>query len=316
VVEKGSSLARYVIVRLLLLVPTFLGVSLISFIIMKMTPGDPVVNVLGSSASGATVAALRAQLGLDQPVYVQYLLYLWRILHGNLGNSIAQQISVVTLLSQALPNTLILIITAMIFAAMIGLPVGILAGARHRTTVDHVARVGSILAASLPDYWIGIILIIVFAYYLRIFPVGGISGPQSVILPALTLGIGLSGLLVRLMRSSMLEELRQNYVRTAKSKGLRERTIIFRHVLRNAVLPVITVMGLQLGYLLAGDFFVEYVFAWPGVGRLVVSAIFLKDFPVVQGFLLLAASFYVGINLVVDLVYTAIDPRIKLGLGG
>jgi ABC-type dipeptide/oligopeptide/nickel transport system permease component len=313
--EEGSSLGRYTLLRLLLLVPTFLGVSLISFIIMKITPGDPVVTVLGSSATGPTVAALRAQLGLDQPVYTQYVLYLWRVLHGNLGNSIAQQVSVVNLIAQSLPNTLLLISAAMVIAIAIGLPVGILAGLRRNTAVDHSARVVSIFAASLPDYWVGIILIVVFAYYLRLFPVGGNSGPTSVVLPALALGIGLSGILIRLMRSSMLEELRQNYVRTARSKGLGERSIVLRHVLRNAILPVITVMGLQLGYLLAGDFFVEYVFAWPGLGRLVVSAIFLQDYPVVQGFLLVAASFYVGINLVVDLLYTVIDPRIKLGLG-
>src|SRR5206468_2339239 len=173
------------------LVPTFLGVSLISFIIMKITPGDPVVTVLGSSATGPTVAALRAQLGLDQPVYTQYALYLWRILHGNLGNSIAQQVSVVNLIAQSLPNTLLLISAAMVFAIAIGLPVGILAGLRRNTVVDHSARVGSIFAASLPDYWVGIILIVVFAYYLRLFPVGGNSGPTSIVLPALALGIGL-----------------------------------------------------------------------------------------------------------------------------
>ena len=300
---------------MLLLIPTFLGVSLIAFVIMKMTPGDPVVTVLGSSASGATVAALRAQLGLDQPVYAQYLLYLWRIVHGNLGNSIAQQVSVLALLAQTLPNTLKLILAAMIFAVVIGIPIGLISGVRRNTAVDHFARVGAILAASLPDYWLGIMLIPAFAYYLRIFPVGGSSGPAAVVLPALTLGIGLSGLIIRLMRSSMLEELRKDYIRTARSKGLLERSVILRHALRNAILPVITVLGLQLGYLLAGDFFVEYVFAWPGIGRLVVLAIFVKDYPVVQGFLLVAASFYVLVNLGVDLLYTVIDPRIKLGLG-
>ena len=309
--EERSSLTRYALIRLLLLIPTFLGVSLIAFVIMKMTPGDPVVTVLGSSASGATVAALRAQLGLDQPVYAQYLLYLWRMLNGNFGNSIAQQVSVLSLLAQ----TLVLISTAMVFAVVIGIPVGLIAGVRRNTAVDHVARVGAILAASLPDYWLGIMLILAFAYYLRIFPVGGSSGPGAVVLPALTLGIGLSGLIIRLMRSSVLEELRKDYIRTARSKGLLERSVILRHALRNAILPVITVLGLQLGYLLAGDFFVEYVFSWPGIGRLVVSAIFVKDYPVVQGFLLVAASFYVLVNLGVDLLYTVIDPRIKLGLG-
>src|SRR5438445_1371852 len=171
---------------------------------MKMTPGDPVVTVLGSSASGATVAALRAQLGLDQPVYAQYLLYLWRMLNGNFGNSIAQQVSVLSLLAQTLPKTLVLISTAMVFAVVIGIPVGLIAGVRRNTAVDHVARVGAILAASLPDYWLGIMLILAFAYYLRIFPVAGSSGQDAVVLPALTLRLVLSGLAIRLTTFSML----------------------------------------------------------------------------------------------------------------
>ena len=312
--EERDSLSRYIVFRLILLIPTFLGVSLISFIIIKLTPGNPLLSVIGFGGSGASqqAAALSAQLGLGKPLYVQYFLFLWRILQGNLGNSISQQVPVVTLFEHALPNTLALILTAMVFALIIGIPIGLIAGVRRNSVTDQVARVGSILAASLPDYWLGIMFLIIFAYYLHLFPLGGDTGPTSVVLPALTLGIGLAGLIVRLMRSSMLEEIHQNYIRTAKSKGLRERSIIVRHALRNAILPVITVTALQLGYLLAGDFFVEYIFAWPGVGRLVVSAILVKDYPVVQAFLLLAASFYVVLNLLVDILYTVVDPRIRL----
>ncbi|MCL5069153.1 MAG: ABC transporter permease, partial [Thaumarchaeota archaeon] len=251
-------------------------------------------------------------LGLGQPLYVQYYLFIVRILHGNLGNSIQQQVPVVTLFERALPNTLELIFVAMAFALVIGIPIGLLAGVKRNSITDQVTRVGSILAASLPDYWLGMMFLIVFAFYFRLFPIGGNVGPTAVVLPALTLGIGLAGLIVRLMRSSMLEEIHQNYIRTARSKGLRERAIIFKHALRNAILPVITVTALQLGYLLAGDFFVEYIFAWPGVGRLVVSAILVKDYPVVQAFLLLAATFYVLLNLLVDIIYTVVDPRIRL----
>lgn len=312
--EERDSLARYVILRLILLIPTFLGVSVISFVIMKLTPGNPLISVIGFGGPGgsAQAAALSRELGLGQPLYIQYALFIWRILHGNLGNSIAQQVPVLTLFEQALPNTLELILVAMIFALVIGIPIGLLAGVRRNSVTDQVTRVGSILAASLPDYWLGMMFLIVFAFYFRLFPIGGNSGPTAVVLPALTLGIGLAGLIIRLMRSSMLEEIHQNYIRTAKSKGLGERAIIFKHALRNAIIPVITVTALQLGYLLAGDFFVEYIFAWPGVGRLVVSAILVKDYPIVQAFLLLAATFYVLLNLLVDIIYTVVDPRIRL----
>jgi len=312
--EERSSLARYVILRLVLLIPTFLGVSIISFIIIKLTPGNPLISVIGfgGPSGSAQAQALIKQLGLGQPLYVQYYLFIVRILHGNLGNSIQQQVPVVTLFERALPNTLELIFAAMAFALVIGIPIGLLAGVKRNSITDQVTRVASILAASLPDYWLGMMFLIVFAFYFRLFPIGGNIGPTAVVLPALTLGIGLAGLIVRLMRSSMLEEIHQNYIRTARSKGLRERAIIFNHALRNAIIPVITVTALQLGYLLAGDFFVEYIFAWPGVGRLVVSAILVKDYPVVQGFLLLAATFYVLLNLLVDIIYTIVDPRIRL----
>ncbi len=312
--EERDSLTRYVILRLLLLIPTFLGVSIISFIIIKLTPGNPLLSVIGFGGPGgsAQAAKLSQELGLGQPLYVQYFLFLLRILQVNLGNSIQQQVPVVYLFEQALPNTFFLISVAMVFALAIGIPVGLLAGVRRNSITDQAARVGSILAASLPDYWLGLMFLINFAFYLRLFPIGGNTGPTAVVLPALTLGIGLAGLIVRLMRSSMLDEIHQNYIRTAKSKGLKERSIIFRHALRNAILPVITVTALQLGYLLAGDFFVEYIFAWPGIGRLVVSAILVKDYPIVQAFLLLAATFYVLLNLLVDILYTVVDPRIRL----
>jgi ABC-type dipeptide/oligopeptide/nickel transport system permease component len=312
--EEKDSLARYVILRLLLLIPTFLGVSIISFIIIKLTPGNPLISIIGFGGPGSSqeAAKISQELGLGQPLYVQYGLFLWRVLHGNLGSSIQNQVPVVTLFAHALPLTLELISVAMVFALVIGIPIGLLAGVRRNSITDQVARVGSIFAASLPDYWLGLMFLIIFAFYLRLFPIGGDKGPSSVVLPALTLGIGLAGLIVRLMRSSMLQEIHQDYIRTAKSKGLKDRTIIFRHALRNAILPVITVTALQLGYLLAGDFFVEYVFAWPGVGRLVVSAILVKDYPIVQGFLLLAATFYVLLNLLVDVLYTVVDPRIRL----
>jgi peptide/nickel transport system permease protein len=314
-VRASFSFTKYALKRVLLVIPTLFGVSLIGFLIMKLTPGDPLVSVLGFAGSNVspTAMALRAELGLDKPLYMQYLLYLWRVLHANFGNSIAQQIPVTVLFAQALPNTVYLIAVTTLLSVAIGIPIGVLSAMKRNTLLDHSIRISSIMMASLPDYWLGLMLILGLAFYVHIFPVGGNQGPTSVVLPALTLAIGLAGLLVRLTRSTVIEQLNQNYVKTAKAKGLNDSLIIRRHVMKNAVLPIFTVVGLQIGYLLAGDFFVEYVFAWPGIGRLVVSSIFVKDYPVVEAFLFLAATAYVIINLIVDLLHVIIDPRIGFG---
>lgn len=312
-VGTEHSFLKYTIKRVLLIIPTLLGVSLIGFLIVKLTPGDPLVSILGFSGSNLspTALALRDELGLDKPLYIQYLLYLWRVVHLNFGNSIAQQVPVTFLFAQAIPNTLYLIVTTMIFAIIIGLPIGVFSALRRNNPIDNFVRAVSIMMASLPDYWLGLMLILGFAFYLHLFPVGGNQGPSSVVLPALTLAVGLAGLLIRLTRSTVIEQLNQNYVKTAKAKGLNDSLIIRKHVMKNAILPIFTVIGLQIGYLLAGDFFVEYVFAWPGIGRLVVSAILVKDYPVIEAFLFLAAVVYVIINLVIDLLHAVIDPRIS-----
>lgn len=315
--SNSVGILRYILHRLALAVPTLFGVSIIGFAITKMTPGNPLVSVLGFGGSNESTAAraLAAELGIGKPLYIQYFLYVWRIIHGNFGISIAEQVPVLTLFEQALPHTLYLIGVSITFALLIGLPIGIFSALRQNTIDDHIARIMSILMASLPDYWVGLLLLIGFAFYIRLFPLGGDKGPDSVVLPALALSFGLAGLIIRLMRSTVITQLKQNYIKTARAKGLKEFAIVRRHLFRNAISPVVTVVGLQVGYLLAGDFFVEYVFAWPGIGRLVVNAILVKDYPVVEAFLLLAGVFYVLINLIVDLIQVVIDPRITFGAG-
>ncbi|MEM2883091.1 MAG: ABC transporter permease [Nitrososphaerales archaeon] len=304
---------RYIIRRLLLVIPVFIGVSLIAFLIMKLTPGDPILNVLGMQPTGdpSFIAAMRAELGLDDPIYIQYGKFLWRVLQGDLGRSIGSNKPVIILVSEALPRTLLLVVSSMIVAIAIGIPVGVVSSVRQHSALDHATRVGSIFAASLPDFWLGLMLMMVFSYYLGLTPISGYGKPEHIILPATTLGIGLAGLITRLTRSSMLEVIRQDYIRAAKAKGMSERGVIFKHALRNALIPIVTVLGLQFGFLLAGAFFVEWVFAWPGIGRLAVQAIQQRDYPVVLGALLVTSIAYVVINIIVDIIYAYIDPRVQ-----
>jgi peptide/nickel transport system permease protein len=294
-------------------IPVFIGVSLIAFLIMKLTPGDPVLNVLGlqPTSDPSFIAAIRAELGLDDPIYIQYGKFLWRVLHGDLGRSIGSNKPVILLVSEALPRTLLLVVSSMIVAMAIGIPIGMVSSIKQHSVVDHATRVGSIFAASLPDFWLGLMLMMIFSYYLGLTPISGYGRPEHIILPAVTLGVGLAGLITRLTRSSMLEVIRQDYIRAAKAKGMSEREVIFKHALRNALIPIVTVLGLQFGFLLAGAFFVEWVFAWPGIGRLAVQAIQQRDYPVVLGALLVTSIAYVVINIVVDIIYSYIDPRVQ-----
>ena len=294
-------------------IPVVVGVSIIAFVIMKLIPGDPVLNVLGMQPSSdpSFIGEMRAELGLDDPIYIQYGKFIWRLLQGDLGRSIGARKPVITLLSEAFPKTLLLVISAVLVAIAIGLPVGIVSSIKQNSIVDHVTRIGSIFSASLPDFWLGLMLMMIFSYYLGVTPISGYGGIEHLILPALTLGVGLAGLITRITRSSMLEVVRQDYIRAAKSKGMSERGVIFRHSLRNAMIPIITVLGLQFGFLLAGAFFVEWVFAWPGIGRLAVHSIMMRDYPVVLGALLVTSVAYVLINIVVDIIYAFIDPRVQ-----
>jgi len=304
---------KYILRRCLMLAPVVLGVSLIIFVIMKLTPGDPILNAFGIQPTGdqSYISELRAKLGLDEPIYVQYGKFLWRLMQGDFGRSIASNKPVVALISETLPNTLILILSAVIVAALIGIPIGVISAVRQGTWIDHTTRVASIFAASIPDFWLGLVLMMVFSYYLGLTPIAGHGTIQHLILPASTLGIGLSGVIVRLTRSNLLEIIRQDFITAAYARGLSRTRVIWKHALRNALIPIITVLGLQLGFLIAGAFFVEWIFGWPGIGRLTVQAITQRDYPVVLGALFVTSIAYVLINLIVDIIYAYIDPRVK-----
>jgi peptide/nickel transport system permease protein len=292
------------------------GVVTLVFLLIHLVPGDPVEVMLGESASVADRESLRAALGLDQPLLVQYLHYLQGLLHLDLGTSFHFRRPVLDLLLERLPATLILAALALIITLLLSLPLGILAAVRRDSLWDTGAMTFSLLGISIPNFWLGPILILVFSLWLGWFPVSGMGGISSVILPAVTLGTGLAAVLSRMVRSSMLEVLGEDYMRTARAKGIPPVRILLHHGLRNALLPVITLLGLQLGALLAGAVITETVFSWPGIGLLTIEAIQSRDYPVVQACVLLISISYVFVNLLTDIAYAWIDPRIRLGGGG
>lgn len=303
----------YILRRLLFAIPVLFGVTLLTFIIIHLTPGDPVVVVLGFSpnTTPAEIAALRHAYGLDQPIYVQFFLYLDRLLHGNLGYDIYTGIPVSTEILQTFPRTLILAVASLAIAIPIGIVVGILAAMRQNSVFDNVSTVVSLFAASVPNFWLGLILILVFGYYLGVLPMSGYGTPAQAILPALALGTYVAGGITRFTRSSMLEVIRKDYIRAERSRGLKDRIVIYKHALKNSLIPITTVIGLYFGSLMSGAFFVEVIFAWPGMGRLTYNAIILRDYPVVQGAVLITAVTFILINLFVDIIYAYIDPRIQ-----
>jgi ABC-type dipeptide/oligopeptide/nickel transport system permease component len=301
----------YLARRLLLLVPTLFGVTLITFLMLRLAPGDPVAIMLGEFASGERVAQLRQELGLDRPLPVQYLKFAERALRGDLGTSIRSRRAVADEIKDRFPSTLRLTLTAITFAACAGVPIGIVAATTKRPTVDSAAMGFALLGLSMPTFWSGLLLILFFSLRLGWLPISETEGFRGLILPAIALAAPASAVLARITRSSMLEVLRHEYVRTARSKGLAERLVVYRHALRNALIPVLTIVGLQFGAQLAGAVIVESVFARPGLGRLAVSAILARDFPMVQGIVLVVACMYVFVNLSVDAAYAALDPRIR-----
>jgi len=307
----------YVLRRLLLALPVLLGVSVLVFLILHLTPGYPALAVAGPDAPPEVVREVERALGLDQPVYVQYARYLARIARGDFGRSIRSREPVLGRLRDTFPVTLSLALIGVVFTTAVSLPMGILA-AYHRNTPLDVATILIVLTGSaMPVFAVGLILLWIFGVTLRWFPISGyaplttLSGWRHMVLPAITVSSGTVALLARLTRSSMLETLHQGYVQTARAKGLRELLVVLRHAFRNALLPVITVIGLQFGILLSGAVVTESIFSLPGMGRLLVQAILGRDFPVVQGAVLLAAVTFVLTNLVVDTIYAAADPRIR-----
>ncbi len=292
------------------------GVTCLVFLLLHLVPGDPVEVMLGESAQPADREALRQALGLDRPLLVQFLDYFERLLRGDLGVSLHSQRPIVDLILERFPATLELALAALVVAVVIAFPLGVLAAVRKDTPWDYSAMSVSLFGVSMPNFWLGPVLILIFSVWLGWLPVSGRDEPTSIILPAITLGTALAAVLSRMVRAALLEVLGEDFVRTARAKGLSERRVIWRHALRNALLPVVTILGLQLGVLLGGAVITEIVFSWPGLGQLTIEAIQTRDYPVVQACVLLISVGYVLVNTLTDLVYAWLDPRVRLGEGG
>lgn len=304
-------MTRFVARRLLFLVFVALMVATLVFFFIHFIPGDPVAIMLGETARAADMAELRAQLGLDRPLLGQYGHFLSGLLHGDLGTSIRYAKPVSEMVFSRLPATIELATAAMIIAIAIAIPAGILSAIRPYSGFDHSAMIVSLVGVSMPSFWLGPLLILAFAIHLDWLPVSGRDGPASLVLPAITLGTALAAILSRMTRSAMLEVIREDYITAGRAKGLAERVVVLKHGFRNAMIPVLTVMGLQVGALLSGAVVTEKVFAWPGIGRLLVEGIEARDYPLVQGCVLTISLSYVLVNLVIDLLYAAVDPRIR-----
>lgn len=297
--------------RITTLLPVIVGVLCLTFALLHMVPGDPVDVMLGESASAADRFALKAQLGLDQPLYVQFGQYVLNILKGDFGVSIHTQTPITQLLAKAYPATLLLAVAALSIGLLIGIPLGIWSALKAGHWQDVMVTMVSIRLAAMPAFWLGPVLMLVFAVWLGWLPVSGMGSASSIILPALTLGLGLSAILTRMTRTSLLEVLNEDYIRTARAKGLSERQVLFRHALRAALLPMVTIVGLQMGSLLAGAVITETIFSWNGIGRLLVDSIEKRDYPVTQACVLVIAFSYVLINQLTDLAYRWLDPRTR-----
>lgn len=311
---------KVALTRVASLLPILLGVSVVTFSLIRLVPGDPVIALLGMEANEAAIQALRRQLALDQPLVAQYFAWAGRILTGDFGRSIQGGRDVLQLLLAALWPTALLSLAALAVSLLISIPAGIVAATRRNTIADYSASFVALCGLSMPSFWLGILLIMGLSIAWPIFPASGYVAPgedmlaflRHLVLPAITLGAALAAATMRMTRASMLEVLRADYVRTARAKGLTERSVVWNHALSNARMPIVTLLGIQLGQLLGGVVITETVFSWPGIGKLTVDAIFARDYPVVQGAVLVTATLFVLINLATDLIYTALDPRVRL----
>jgi peptide/nickel transport system permease protein len=329
----------YIIKRVLGVIPVLLCVSMLVFGFVRLIPGDPALVMLGERATPENIARVREQLGLNKPVYEQYLIFLGNALHGDLGRSILRQEPVTQEIIRRFPATIELALAALLFAIAVGIPAGVISAVRRGSWFDSSSMLVALTGVSMPIFWLGLMLIYLFAVVLHLLPTGGrldagtqlapitnlvlvdsllrgnmpvfIQGLRHLLLPALALGTIPMAIIARMTRSSMLEVLGQDYIRTAHAKGLMARTVVVRHALRNAWLPIITVVGLQVGLLLSGAILTETVFSWPGIGRWLVDAIFARDYPIVQGVTLIIALIFVVVNLSVDILYALVDPRIR-----
>jgi len=303
---------RYFAFRFLLALPAIWLILTMVFLLAHIIPGDPVQQMLGEGARAEDLQQLRHTLGLDAPIGVQYLRYLSGLAHGNLGESIRFQRPVARLILEHYPATLELSAFALIVCAGIGIPAGLWAAQRRGSSVDHAIGLFTLFGLSVPNFALGPVMILFFSVILGWLPVSGRGGPAHAILPSITLGAALAAILTRMVRIAVIEELSADYIRTARAKGLSETAVLFRHALRNALIPILTILGLQFGTLLAGTIVTETIFSWPGIGRLSVQAIEARNYPLLQGCILLIALTYVLVNLLTDFLYALVDPRVRL----
>ncbi|MHB8500341.1 MAG: ABC transporter permease [Candidatus Acidiferrales bacterium] len=305
-------MVRHLLQRFLLTLPALWLVLTLVFLLIHIVPGDPVEQMLGEGAAPGQIVQLRHALGLDQPLYVQYGRYFERLARGDLGQSLEFQAPVRRIIFERYPATLSLAFLALLVCAAIAIPAGVLAAYRRGRPIDRAVGVFTLLGLAVPNFALGPVLILLFSIELGWLPVSGRGGPSYYILPAATLGAALAAILTRMVRGSMLEELSSDYVRTARAKGLSTGAVLFRHAFRNALIPIITILGLQFGTLLAGTIVTETIFSWPGIGRLTVQAISARDYPLLQGCILVIVISYVLVNLLTDVLYAVIDPRVRL----
>jgi len=304
-------MTSYVVRRLVLMLPTLFGVTVVVFTFIHLLPGDPAALMAGSDATGEAVSLMRHELGLDKPLWTQYGIYVGDLVRGDLGASLRDHAPVSAHIGQAFGPTFVLTVCAMAVAVALGLAIGVVAAVYHNEFPDYAGTSLAMFGISLPSFVLGLALIWIFAVDLRWFPTGGYNGPATLVLPAITLGMGAGAAIERIARSQMLEALNQDYVRTAKAKGQHPRVIVVRHVLRNALIPVVTVAGLDFGYLISGAIIVESIFAYPGLGRLLVDSIAFRDYPQIQGIVFIFAAEFLIVNLLTDLLYARVDPRIR-----
>lgn len=301
---------QYIVRRLLLTIPVVIGVSIIVFLIIRLLPGDPARALAGVQATPEYIEQVRERYGLNDPIYVQYGRFVAGAVTGDLGQSVFSRRPVTTEIAERFPRTLILASISLVIATILGVSAGIISATRRNSLFDNASMFVALVGVAAPVFWMALMLQLLFSVRLRLLPATGMGGIEHLILPSITLGMASAALMARITRSSMLDVLKQDFITTARAKGLAERVVVYKHALKNALIPVVTVLGLQFGILLGGAVLTETVFAWPGVGRLLVDAILRRDYPVVQGTVMLLAFLFVIINLVVDVIYAFLDPRI------
>lgn len=302
---------KYIIKKLLLMIPVLLGLTIIVFLILHLAPGDPVHKVVGPNATPEVYENVKRSMGLDRPLIIQYFGYLGNLLKGDLGSSILQHRPVADIVMERFPITIGLGVRALLLSFLIAVPVGIIAAVNRNKLLDYFAMTFALVGISMPTFWFGMLLLYFFAYKLRLFPISGYGTWKHLMMPVITMGLTDAAVIARMMRSSMLEVIGQDYIRTARAKGLKEKVVTNKHALKNALIPVITLLGMRMGWIVGGSVTLEIIFSIPGLGRTMVDSIFSRDYPVVQGSILILAASVMISNLIADILYAVVDPRIR-----